>query len=294
MQPLGGALSGAATSGIIAKILKTSAVDGPGNRAVVFFQGCNFNCSYCHNPETINYCDHCGLCVPACQYGALGMDEGLVLWNPAHCADCGACLLACPKSSSPKSRRMSAEEILNELSPYKAFLSGLSISGGEACVQMGFLAELVKKAASHGLPCLVDSNGSADFSAYPELVAAADGFMLDIKAWNKAEHFALAEASNRVVIKNLHYLAAAGKLYEARTVISPGLFNIEETVTQSSRAILAGAKASGKMARYKLLRYRPNGVRPAFKNKLLLPDPELMERLAALARAEGLKEVIIT
>ena len=37
----------------INKIIPMSLVDGPGNRTAIFFQGCNFNCSYCHNPETI-------------------------------------------------------------------------------------------------------------------------------------------------------------------------------------------------------------------------------------------------
>ncbi|MGL5951492.1 MAG: 4Fe-4S cluster-binding domain-containing protein, partial [Cetobacterium sp.] len=36
----------------INKIIKFSNVDGPGNRMAIFFQGCNFNCEYCHNPET--------------------------------------------------------------------------------------------------------------------------------------------------------------------------------------------------------------------------------------------------
>ena len=39
----------------INKILNFSSVDGPGNRLVVFTQGCNFNCLYCHNPETIDF-----------------------------------------------------------------------------------------------------------------------------------------------------------------------------------------------------------------------------------------------
>jgi pyruvate-formate lyase-activating enzyme len=39
--------------GQIRKILKFSIVDGPGNRSAIFLQGCNFDCAYCHNPETI-------------------------------------------------------------------------------------------------------------------------------------------------------------------------------------------------------------------------------------------------
>ena len=53
------------------KIMPFSAVDGFGNRTAVFLQGCNQNCLYCHNPETIHLCVGCGTCVGACPAGAL-------------------------------------------------------------------------------------------------------------------------------------------------------------------------------------------------------------------------------
>lgn len=41
------------SNGRIAGTIEFSAVDGPGNRFVVFCQGCNLDCLACHNPQTI-------------------------------------------------------------------------------------------------------------------------------------------------------------------------------------------------------------------------------------------------
>ena len=73
------------TKGIISKILPFSSVDGPGNRSIIFLQGCNFTCQYCHNPETIHQCKHCGICIEFCKTKAIYMVDGKVKFRPEHC-----------------------------------------------------------------------------------------------------------------------------------------------------------------------------------------------------------------
>lgn len=275
--------------GLVAKILPSSAVDGPGNRSVVFLQGCDFDCKYCHNPETRRACIHCGLCVPACPAGALSQKDGQVVWNSGLCTDCGTCISMCPHSASPKTRLLSVGDVLNVIRPYLPFIRGLTVSGGECGLQAPFMTALVRRAREvHQLGTLIDTNGSTDYSQLPELVEMAEGFMLDVKAWNAEEHEGLTGASNRMVLRNLDFLARIGKLYEVRTVVVPGQFDAEQTVREVSRMLLSAASG----ARYKIIGFRPQGVRPQFRN-LPRPDLSYLDRLAGLARSMGVKDVLV-
>ena len=89
---------------LVNKIIAFSCIDGPGNRTAIFFQGCNFKCTYCHNPETINKCVNCGLCVKVCPVDALNIVDKKVTWDDKKCVACDACIRECDNLSTPKTK----------------------------------------------------------------------------------------------------------------------------------------------------------------------------------------------
>lgn len=273
---------------LVNKVLPFSSVDGPGNRTVIFFQGCNFNCLYCHNPETINRCTGCGLCLSVCPAGALSDRNGTVAWNSAVCTGCDACLAACSSKSSPKAVPMTVNEIMKTIEKVKPFISGITVSGGECTLQKEFLVELFEEVHKLGLTAFVDTNGSVDFSGEKRLTAAMDKAMLDIKSYDEEEHKMLTGMSKEIVLKNARYLAKQGKLYEVRTVIVPELLDNRRNVAEVSR-LIAELDAD---IRYKLIRFRPVGVLDNMK-KVEIPSDELMEELKNSAKEKGCKHVIV-
>ena len=173
--------------GIVARILPFSSVDGPGNRSVVFLQGCNFNCLFCHNPETIPVLT-----------SAEEMDHVT---------------------------QMSVDEVVQELDKVKVFTSGVTISGGECTVQYDFLLELVKRLKEEGYNVFIDTNGNVSREKLQGLLPFVDQFMVDMKSIHEEEHKALTGVSNKLMVACLQTLVEAGKLYEIRTVIIPDVLD---------------------------------------------------------------------
>lgn len=274
---------------IVNKIIPFSSVDGPGNRTAVFLQGCGFDCKYCHNPETIRLCGHCGVCVPYCKTGALTYEDGRVKYDITKCVLCDECFHHCPNGASPRTREMTPEQVMGEVKKNMPFIRGITVSGGECTRWRDFLVEFLGLGKVAGLHTLIDSNGSYDFSADPELMAVTDGVMLDVKAWDVAEHRQVTGQGNETVLKNLRWLAEQRKLTEVRTVIVPELFDCEQTVGQVSTLL---AETGALDTRYKIICYRPFGVREEYKG-LGQPEQGLLAKLADLAAGYGLHDVVI-
>ncbi len=275
--------------GLVNKIIPFSAVDGPGNRTAIFLQGCNFNCLYCHNPETINLCKDCMKCVRFCPDRALSVQDGKVRWDIKKCSRCDMCIKVCEYNSSPKVGLMSVEEVMEQIAKVRPFISGITVSGGECTLQPDFLRGMFTEVKKLGLSTFVDTNGSIPFREMPELTGLMDKAMVDIKAYEIDEHMKLTGQDNLNVIENVRFLARQDKLYEIRTVIVPDLLENLKNVDSISR-LIADLNPD---IRYKLIKYRPFGVRQN-KMKSSVPTAKLLEELVQTAKSNGCKNIIVT
>ncbi len=274
--------------GLINRILPFSSVDGPGNRSVIFMQGCNFNCLYCHNPETINICNNCGVCIKSCKYESLSNKGKEVVWDIKNCKHCDMCLKSCPNDSNPKSIYMNVDEVYEQIYKVKSFISGITVSGGECTLQHEFLTNLFIKVKELGLTCYVDTNGSIPLEDKKEFVDTMDMGMIDLKSYDEDEHKMLTGMSNKNVIENIKYLASIDKLYEIRTVIVPYVLNNEYNIDKISKLI----SSLNPNIRYKIIRYRNHGVRKDIINSYA-PSDDMMNELYQIASNNGCKDIIL-
>lgn len=275
---------------LVNRIIDSSVVDGPGNRTAIFLQGCNFHCLYCHNPETMQACRACGECVPHCPAGALSMAEGRVLWDERRCLGCDECLRHCRFGSTPRAVWRTAREIAEHVRVNLPFIRGVTVSGGECTLQAAFLRELFGLTKELGLTNLIDSNGSYPLLQDEVLMRVCDGVLLDVKAADPEAHRLLTGSDNKAVWENLDGLAAAGKLAEIRTVIAADMGDAENTV----RSVAWRLADTGHIdVPYRLIRYRPFGVRLPYRDQFSVPIEDEMRRLVQLAHSYGLGEVTI-
>ena len=255
----------------INKIIPISTVDGPGSRTSVFVQGCNLKCAFCHNPETINICINCGLCVKSCPAGALKLSNKKVVWEEKKCIHCDTCINICPHLSSPKVKDMTAKEVFFEIMKNRPFIRGITVSGGEATLYPKFLSELFYLAKKEGLNTLIDSNGKIDFRRYPEMIEYTDGVMLDIKAWDDDVFKRLTVEKRDVLLSdNIKFLVDINKLEELRIVCNAKHVDVLNSLEQV-RLCIPNEYFSVQL---KLIAFRNNGVKLSMKNE---PSVNLQE-----------------
>ena len=188
------------TLGRIHSVESFGSADGPGVRYIVFLKGCNMRCKYCHNPDTWAKC---------------GKNDGSQLMSPS--------------------------QVLKTAMRYKAYwkqTGGITVSGGEALLQIDFVTELFRLAKENGVNTCLDTSGNPFtrnepfFGKFNELMKYTDLFMLDIKHINDEEHKKLTGQTNKNILDMAQYLSDNGKKMWIRHVLVPGITDDEKYLRQ--------------------------------------------------------------
>ncbi len=208
--------------GRIHSIESFGAADGPGVRYIIFLQGCHMRCRYCHNPDT---------------------------WA----------------MNDKTSYEETPEETLAKAIKYKSYWrdkGGITVSGGEALLQIDYVTELFRLAKAKGVHTTLDTSGGPFtreepfFGKFNELMKYTDLFMLDIKHIDSEKHKNLTAFDNNNILDMAKYLSDNGKDMWIRHVLVPGITNDEEDLKRLGEFV----KSLNTVKRFEILPYHTLGV----------------------------------
>lgn len=132
---------------------------------------------------------------------------------------------------------MTPEEVLKKALRYKTYWKekgGITVSGGEALLQIDFVTELFRLAKEKGVNTCLDTSGNPFSleepfkSKFDELMKYTDLFMLDIKHMDDAAHRKLTGQTNQIILEMAAYLSDHGKAMWIRHVLVPGITTDED------------------------------------------------------------------
>jgi pyruvate formate lyase activating enzyme len=169
------------------------------------------------------------------------------------------------------------------------FIRGVTCSGGECMLYPKFLSELFGLCRSVGLGCLIDSNGTVDFTEHQDLLALSDGVMLDLKCWDDAWFVSLTGTDGKTVRKNLAFLAEQDKLTELRIIVTVDHNDPEAAVCGATEVL--GEKVTS--TRLRLMRFRHFGVCGEMEDAPS-PTDERMNAMRELAKSLGFGTVVVS
>lgn len=244
-------------------------VDGPGVRYVVFLQGCNMRCKFCHNPET---------------------------WD-TKCGD-----LWTPEDLFNRAYRYKTYWMRNG-----KLNGGITVSGGEPLLQIEFVTEFFKIAKSKDIHTTLDTSANPFtreepfFSQFNELMKYTDLVMLDIKNIDKDGHKKLTGHEVDNILDCARYLDEIGKDVWIRHVLVPADEGNENDNSFSDRdeqleELAKFIDTLSNVKKVEVLPYHSLGIQkweklgiPYTLNNVYPPSPERIENANRILKTDKYK-----
>lgn len=190
-------------------IAELSIHDGPGMRTVVYFQGCNAQCDWCHSPQSQPYsspllfnsilCTKCRLCSGICKNKVHTFTKGIHLIKRSNCNKCGYCVTTCPNSIDGvggsalhfPTTKTSVSTLFEQIKPYLKLTKqggGITLSGGEALLQTDAAKELLLLCKKAGFHTAVETSGLLPMKIYQSVAPIVDLWLFGMRVITGASH----------------------------------------------------------------------------------------------------------
>jgi pyruvate formate lyase activating enzyme len=157
------------------------------------------------------------------------------------------CLLRCSYCHNPDTWHLkdgtyvSAEQVIKRLGTFAAALrsldGGLTISGGEPMVQLGFTARILAAAKQMGLHTAIETSGFLGDRANIKYLSRLDLVLLDIKSGDPETYRRATGRDRAPTLRFAERLAAIGKPVWVRFTLVPGLTDDPANVDTIARFV---------------------------------------------------------
>lgn len=182
---------------------------------------------------------------------------------------------------------------LYRFKPYWKNKGGITVSGGEAMLQMEFVTDLFSIAKKHDIHTALDTSGGPfcmepDYlESFQKLMDVTDLFILDMKEMDPERHKALTGQDNRNILEFARYLSAHKKPMWIRHVLVPRLTDSRESL----EALYDFIRELKSVERVEILPYHTMGVHkwealgiPYYLKNVLPPTEEEVRRAEEILR----------
>ena len=145
-----------------------------------------------------------------------------------------------------KTNETTADDLLDKAERYRTYWGekgGITVSGGEALLQIDFLIDLFEEAHRRGINTCLDTaaqpftRDEPFFSKFQRLMQTTDLVLLDIKHIDSERHRWLTGHGNEHILDCARYLSDINKPVWIRHVLVPGITTDEEQLTKLRHTI---------------------------------------------------------
>ena len=237
------------SAGLIFDIKKFAINDGPGIRLTVFFKGCNLECKWCHNPESMSpkvqkmynakKCIGALSCIEICPNNALKMTSEGIVTDYNICNLCGKCADVCPTkafemlgATIPISALM--RKIDNEAIFFDQSGGGVTFSGGEPLMHSAYLLEALKECGKRMYHRVVDTTAFSKLETVLEVAKHTELFLIDLKVLDSEKHKEFTGVGNEKILSNIIELAKTNCEIIFRIPLIKGVNTSEDNILQTA------------------------------------------------------------